>query len=384
MLPRYRTPRPGRTTPLPPQRMSGRPPAARRLRAASVAVILLLATATTLVAQSGTPPIRRTAAAPSSAPNPAARDAACLSCHGMPTLGYRDSTGQLRRLAVTPAADEQSAHRGVACIDCHPSADTLPHLGASPRATCDGDCHATDSAGRPYTHAQQAEALQASIHGREHADNPGCLTCHGDGNAHAVTWMTKAPPAARMATCIACHRNAEMMARHGVAIDAVASYERSFHFKAIRFGARETAACTDCHTAHHVLPADDARSSVAPANVTGTCGQAGCHAGARLNFASSGANHLDLRMAQEPILFVEQMFFVLLTAGTMATLVVGIVLDIQKKFGWAALARTLWGLAVRRAWHVGASLRRRWQALRPVLARPGRATVRAARLVFYD
>jgi hypothetical protein len=140
-----------------------------------------------------------------------------------------------------------------------------------------------------------------------------------------------------MALCDGCHADGGRMTRHHVDPDAVPSYRRSFHYKAIKFGARQTAVCQDCHTAHRIRPASDPKSSVAAAALPATCGQTACHPGASARFAVSGANHLDLRVKREPILRAEEGLFRLLTAGTMAMLVIGIVLDVQKKFGWFVL-----------------------------------------------
>jgi hypothetical protein len=50
----------------------------------------------------------------------------------------------------------------------------------------------------------------------------------------------------------------------------------SYHGKNYRLGFPEKAAgCADCHPSHTVLPKDDPRSSVNPANLVGTCAQ--CH-----------------------------------------------------------------------------------------------------------
>lgn len=141
-----------------------------------------------------------------------------------------------------------------------------------------------------------------------------------------------------MALCADCHDDRARMARNAVEPEAVSSYKRSFHYKAIKFGARQAAVCQDCHTTHRIRPPSDSTSSVAPAALSTTCGQTACHPGARTSFAVSGANHLDLRIKREPILWAEEWLFRTLTAGTMAMLVVGIVLDVQKTFGWVAVA----------------------------------------------
>ena len=127
------------------------------------------------------------------------------------------------------------------------------------------------------------------------------------------------------------------MRRNQVEPDAVSSYRRSFHYKAITFGSLQPAVCPDCHTAHRILPPTDPKSSVAPAALPATCGQTACHAGARASFAVSGANHLDLRVKQEPMLAAEEWLFWSLTTGTLTMLGMGILHDVQKKFGWVVL-----------------------------------------------
>jgi len=129
------------------------------------------------------------------------------------------------------------------------------------------------------------------------------------------------------------------MKSNNVTTDAVSSYKRSFHFKAIKFGETTTAVCQDCHTTHHVLPHDSMQASISSKNIAATCGKNNCHPGAQMNFAMSGANHLTIKIEEEPILKFEEQFFIVLTFGSMAMLVVGIVLDIQKKFGWLILLK---------------------------------------------
>ena len=44
--------------------------------------------------------------------------------------------------------------------------------------------------------------------------------------------------------------------------------------------------CSDCHTPHHNLAADDPRSSIHPDNLPATCGASGCHSAAQVSNAS--------------------------------------------------------------------------------------------------
>ncbi len=294
----------------------------------------------------------------------------CLRCHGMPNFAYRDSLSQLlRNLTVSPELYRSSVHGELQCRDCHPEVKAYPHsfsAGGRKIVACGDDCHARNREGKPYSHAQVYADFRTSVHGKSLADArapaPRCVTCHGQGNPHAVRRAKQAMTSReKMDLCIACHDDPVRMARNRFGTEPVESYRRSFHFKAIRYGAAGTAVCQDCHTVHHVLPADSAGSSIAPAHIAATCGQAACHPGAKMNFAMSGANHLGLRIAKEPVLWFEEKFFLALTGGTLLMLVAGIFLDIQKKFGWARMAR-----------RVAIALREQAATLQPVALRAGR------------
>lgn len=176
-----------------------------------------------------------------------------------------------------------------------------------------------------------------------------------------------------MKLCADCHADRARMTAAGVDPDAVGSYMRSFHYKAIRFGASGAAVCEDCHSSHRILPAADPRSTIAAAALPSTCGQSGCHPGARRNFAVSGANHLNLRAKHAPVLALEERFFWLLTSGTLAMLVIGIVLDIQTKFGWLVLLGAALGGISRLA-----------ARLTAVAARPARRAVGALRWLLVE
>jgi hypothetical protein len=299
----------------------------------------------------------------------------CVACHGLQNLAVRESIGAPPHdFSVSPAF-AASAHGHLTCDQCHGDVGSYPHSRSIDRVrvTCAQDCHARDREGRVYSHAATVADFAASVHGSgargDPADRPGCLTCHGNGDPHAIPSAKDLSRDERMARCDGCHGDRARMTRNDVDADAVSSYRRSFHYKAIKFGARETAVCDDCHTAHRIRPASDSTSTIASAALPATCGQTACHPGAGARFAVSGANHLDLRVKREPLLWAEEWLFRLLTAGTMAMLVVGIVLDVQKRFGWAALLK---GIAAR--------TRHGLEAL-PVF---GRRTIRIARWLLVE
>jgi hypothetical protein len=271
----------------------------------------------------------------------------CLKCHGMQNLAYllpEKDQMKLRSFTVMPDTFRNSIHGTVACNQCHTEITQFPHEFREDRkhVSCDRECHAVDTEGRPYTHTAVVAEFRTSVHGKSLTDPNSaaarCESCHGGGNVHAIRKAKGSlDKQQRMTLCIACHDNETLIRANRVPADAVQTYRRSFHYKAIRFGRTETAVCQDCHTVHHVLPPDSSASSINQAHLPATCGQNACHPGVNMNFAMSGANHLGLRVEKEVILFLVEKFFVVLTVGTLIMLAAGIILDIQRKYGWIVL-----------------------------------------------
>jgi formate dehydrogenase subunit gamma len=241
---------------------------------------------------------------------------ACLACH---------ESEQGAHKAVNVKALGVSPHKDLKCQDCHTAINAFPHTPdmLKQKAAC-ANCH-TD----------QAEAYNRSSHAHKDfvkGDHPNCITCHGGGDPHAIVDAGKWPRARKVALCSNCHRQAHRMTKYGVDPDAVSSYEESFHGKALlRFGNLKVAICTDCHGHHDVLNPDNPAAPTNRANAAKTCGQPGCHAGAKVNFAMSGANHLRLKAKKVPILHFEEIFFRVLTGATILFLLGGVALDLRRE-----------------------------------------------------
>lgn len=275
--------------------------------------------------------------------------ARCLECHGLPHFVHRDSlTGRIRDRGVPALAFARSAHGALDCTQCHPDVRAFPHRFGDrlrPPVGCDADCHAADSTGKPLTHRTQVDDFRASAHreglDRRDPDSPTCLDCHGGGDAHAIGRAKGVlSRRARVALCGECHEDRARMIRAKVEPGAVASYRRSFHFKALRLGHAGTAICQDCHAVHRVISPDSLASTVHAANRARTCGQKDCHREPGVRFAMSGANHLDLRIGREPLLWAFQALFRVAGAGVVALLAAGAALDLWRRRGLGgALAR---------------------------------------------
>lgn len=181
-------------------------------------------------------------------------------------------------------------------------------------------------------HAEESEGYFQSVHARKDkvaGDHPTCRTCHGGGDPHSVKLYATWTRDDKVGVCSNCHKNKALMARYGPNVEAVSSYEQSFHGRALlKFGSQKTAICVDCHGSHGVRTPNDPLSTTHTNNLSKTCGK--CHAGAGPHFAVSGSNHMNLTIHREPILGAVLLFFKVLVSGMATFLMLGVLLDMKR------------------------------------------------------
>jgi cytochrome b subunit of formate dehydrogenase len=261
----------------------------------------------------------------------------CTSCHeGMEAVPHPAEVRAAQRgsapcqLCHEAGADlSGSIHAPLDCQDCHGSAHEIqsrtdPAAPSSPLKqfqTC-GVCHADRIEG--YLGSPHARALLlmglagapscSSCHGSHSvlpASEPDstlsranaprtCGTCHvfvldtwKSQSAHGIGWMKDSAEVPVCTSCHPAHSPKPFIARSeliktpencgGCHDEKFSTYRDSFHGKATHLGFLTAAICSDCHTAHQNLPADDPDSSVAPAHLQATCGQ--CHGEVTAAFA---------------------------------------------------------------------------------------------------
>jgi len=222
----------------------------------------------------------------------------CLSCHAKKNLTMvRD--GETISLYVDSLQHRSSIHRSVTCAQCHTGAS--PHL-ERPCTTVPAkvDCS--------ICHSEVVDTYRTGTHGklydRGDPNAPGCTTCHGDHNTRghrnpeSPTYPRNVPD-----LCAECHASGNAAAdRRGQAEDEVGpveSYLKGIHGKGlVESGLVVTAMCTDCHTAHHVLPKDNPASSVHPDNVAEGCAE--CHNGIYEQFVTS-IHSSEVSDSEEPL-----------------------------------------------------------------------------------
>lgn len=146
----------------------------------------------------------------------------------------------------------------------------------------------------PKEYREWRESVHGSAYLSGDTDAPGCTDCHDDPESSEIrtpTFRLNIP-----SRCARCHDDEQTMHKHEVATDAYDSYRSDYHGFTIDYYRihdpamwRYEAVCTDCHRSHAVYRASDPRSSIAPANLLGTCQQ--CHPEANSNFTSIAAGH---------------------------------------------------------------------------------------------
>lgn len=207
-------------------------------------------------------------------------DSDCLKCHQEKNLVAKDG----RPMFVDEQEHQRSRHARVSCSQCHSGVNVSlvrPCAAITVKVDC-GACHT--AVAQEYAQSQHGKLL---IKGEANA--PSCKECHGRHGilgrlqSASPTFPTNVP-----LLCARCHREGEKAAVRykGPQHQIIESYTDSIHGKGLlKSGLTVTATCTNCHTAHRVLPRTDPASSVNRANVPSTCGR--CHHGIQEEFEKS-------------------------------------------------------------------------------------------------
>ena len=216
------------------------------------------------------------------------------------------------------------------CVDCHGSHGiTSPD---QPRAkisrTC-GECHRS-----VYT------TYEASVHGAALAEDsnpdvPTCVDCHGVHKVrgpHDPNFRNDS-----IDICGGCHADKALMDKYGISTEVFQTYLDDFHGRSVNLYRQagdgrqaSEAVCFDCHGTHNILPPDDPRSTIYPANLQHTCQQ--CHADATIRFPEAWLSHYIPSREKTPLLYlINTIYQFLLIPGVVGGFLVYIGLDARKR-----------------------------------------------------
>jgi len=196
----------------------------------------------------------------------------CLACHDDASLSKMEGTKKVS-LYVNGKTFSKSIHKDLDCVSCHEDAAVkdFPHPDVLAPVNC-GNCH-DDS----------QQAFDAGIHGQalklKALYAPDCAECHGK---HDI--LPKSDPKSSVYKmnipflCGKCHREGAPVARvyniseHNI----LENYTESIHGVGLmKKGLIVSAACTDCHEDHKILPHTSPNSSINVNHIASTCMK--CH-----------------------------------------------------------------------------------------------------------
>jgi Cytochrome c3/Cytochrome c554 and c-prime len=131
-------------------------------------------------------------------------------------------------------------------------------------------------------HIDHRRAFLAGVHAER---GIRCADCHG-GNpeavsvsaAHAGRFLGRPSKQQIVTLCATCHADPNRMRQFGLRSDEMAALRTSRHGQLLARGDDNAPTCTDCHEAHLIRRATDARSNTNPLNIPELCAR--CHADA--------------------------------------------------------------------------------------------------------
>lgn len=207
------------------------------------------------------------------------KDQDCLACHADNSL-TKEVNGRQVSLFVDEAKLKHSIHGSMfACVDCHTDVKSLVHETPPQKITC-AQCHADAQAA--YIRSTHSKAGKT---GKDPAAS--CEDCHAGPHEILAVADAKSPVnhVNTPGTCGRCHGQKFLMESNGQSAQPFISYQESVHGRAVGNGSLKAAVCTDCHGAHEIIPANDAKSPISKFNVPATCGK--CHTEIQQKFMAS-------------------------------------------------------------------------------------------------
>ena len=290
----------------------------------------------------------------------------CSPCHAAEVSEYEKSVHAAER-------DKSASSKAATCTDCHGVHDIRPAKDPSSRTNhfnlpatclrCHGNIAVVPGAGGPPVN--QPALFHDSIHGKALEKSglkfaPNCATCHGPHairnpkkDSESPVYRTKVPGTcgtcheriladysdsihgvqlakgnAKVPVCSDCHtahaitdatdarRLAILHQCGGCHESSLATYRDTYHGQVSALGFSRIATCADCHTAHRIHRAGDPRSSVAPVNRLRTCQK--CHVGATANFSRYDPHANTHDKGRSRLLWATALFMKILLVGVFA------------------------------------------------------------------
>lgn len=310
----------------------------------------------------------------------AADDENCILCHKYRGLSRVDKQGDTRLFYVNEGLYTSSVHGKVKCTECHAQITKIPHEEDT-KVSCLNECHIVEpTSDKRFSHKSVMEEITNSIHNpdsdyvrnKDKVDFPTCVNCHtnpmfkpiqifkemtSEGQSpkalarcnlcheeksfikyfynhvsHRLHTSRSSKEILRM--CENCHAQEDMAKKHKLN-NAMATYEDSFHGKAVKFGSPSAPNCIDCHvkeskSAHAIKSYKDPESAVHKDYRWKTCAKSGCHPK-----AGEGLGNVRMHVAIDkelyPMEYYTALGFTTLTLGAFFPLMLVVILELIRE-----------------------------------------------------
>ncbi len=187
------------------------------------------------------------------------------------------------------------------CADCHGAHDIQdPHVKTLMVSRSCGACH--QDVYREYQKSVHGAALSEA-----NRDVPTCADCHTAhliADPETVRFHLRSPEA-----CMACHGDAELSERYGMATTVATTYLADFHGVTASLAAASevepaqvVVVCIDCHGYHNIDSPSRVGSEPMAARVEEVC--AGCHRDASTDFSAAWLSHYPPSLSHAPLVFL--------------------------------------------------------------------------------
>lgn len=314
----------------------------------------------------------------------------CLMCHKYRQIGRIDEQGRKRSYFVSENIYSQTVHKNVPCRDCHTYINKLPHDPITEEVNCGNECHIKPPfAKENFSHKKMIETFNKSVHGIKPEDSPElkaakpyckychlnpiyekveeiafketlsrCLNCHEEKGVtqaykhvtHRLRRKTSRSPLKIVQLCSKnCHEDVGLMKKFKVSkesVEAVETYNRSIHGKAVKLGSQVAADCVSCHATniiHDIYKKDDKAATVHKDNLVKTCKQ--CHKKVDSRFINVDV-HSSINREEKPVLYFVNIGLAIAFYGSVFGLVGLMLLETygRKKDGikWQIRSGTTW------------------------------------------
>ncbi|MBI5408979.1 MAG: hypothetical protein HZA14_06405 [Nitrospirae bacterium] len=273
----------------------------------------------------------------------------CLMCHKYRQIGRIDEQGRKRSYFVSEYIYDNTTHRNVPCRDCHTYINKLPHDPVTEEVNCANECHIKPPfSSENFSHKKIIDVYNKSVHGIKPTDSPDlkaakpyckychmnplytkveeervastslnrCLNCHerkGVTQAykhitHRLRHKTSRSPQEVVQLCTKnCHADLDLMKKLRVSeesMEAVETYGRSIHGKAVMLGSQAAADCISCHATnaiHDIYKKDELQATVNKRNRAATCRQ--CHTKVNDRFVRIDVHSSVGHSSKKPVLY---------------------------------------------------------------------------------